>query len=54
VEPARDDRKLFSEVTRLGYASAHDAPELVPKNSHDASHSNGGASTSAGACKFQF
>lgn len=33
TSPALDQRKLFSHVTRLGFASAHDAPELTPSKS---------------------
>ncbi|MCO5602239.1 hypothetical protein L7F22_056367 [Adiantum nelumboides] len=32
-----DQRKLFSQVTRLGFASAHDAPDLTPVRSGDVS-----------------
>lgn len=35
-EPS-DQRKLFSQVTRLGFASAHDAPVLTPAKSGDSS-----------------
>ena len=52
AESPVEDRKLFSQVTRLGFASAHDAPDLAPKISHNTSLSNERASTSAGACKL--
>ena len=52
AESPIEDRKLFSQVTRLGFASAHDAPDLAPKISHNTPLSNERASTSAGACKL--
>lgn len=43
-----DQRKLFSQVTRLGYASAHDAPDLTPSmNAEPAALPNETASSSA-------
>ncbi|KAI5074711.1 hypothetical protein GOP47_0010672 [Adiantum capillus-veneris] len=37
IQGPTDQRKLFSQVTRLGFASAHDAPDLTPATSGDVS-----------------
>lgn len=46
--PVTEERKLFSNVTRLGFAAAHDYPSLKIEEGNGM-HNNEGATDSAGA-----